>query len=105
MQQAPSWIGIILVFAYFGFIIFWLPFANRRVEPSIRERVGRRLGIKIVRGPGVGKGLNWRVEGQKQANRGCQIAIWEGVTVIGIFVMPVFLALAILGVVLFVSSG
>jgi hypothetical protein len=105
MQQAPSWIGVILVFAYFGFIIFWLPYANRRVEPSVRERIGRRLGLKLVRGTGINKGLNWQIEGKKQANRGCQIAMWEGMAVIGIFVIPVILALGILGAVLYVSSG
>jgi hypothetical protein len=105
MQQAPSWIGVILVFVYFGFIIFWLPFATRRVEPNIRERIGRRLGIKLVRGTGVNKGLNWQIEGKKQANRGCQIAMWEGITVIGIFMLPIFLGLSLLGVILFVSSG
>jgi hypothetical protein len=105
MQQAPSWIGVILVFAYFGFIIFWLPFANRRVEPTFRERIGRRMGVTIVRGTGIGKGLNWRIEGKKQTNRGCQIAMWEGMAVIGIFLMPVLLGLSLLGVILFVSSG
>jgi len=105
MQQAPSLIGVILVFAYFGFIIFWLPFATRRVEPSLRERIGRRLGVNIVRGSGVRNGLNWQVEGQKDAGRGCQITLWESLTVLAIYILPVILALALLGVVLFVSSG
>src|SRR5690349_16228973 len=105
MQQQPSWIGVILVFVYFGFMIFWIPFASRRLEPKVREYIGRKLGITLVRGTGMGRGLNWRVEGKKQSNRGCQITMWEGITVLGIFVVPIFLALGILGAILFISSG
>jgi hypothetical protein len=105
MQQQPSWIGVILVFAYFGFMIFWLPFASRRLEPKLRDAIGRRLGIRIVRGTGVKGGLNWQVEGKKQANKGCQLVMWEGIAVLILFIAPIFLALSVLGVLLFALSG
>ncbi len=105
MQQQPSWIGVILVFAYFGFMIWWLPFANRRLEPAIRERIGKRMGIRIVRGDGFRKGLNWQVSGKEQTGRGCQLMLWEGFTVVALYILPIFLALALLGGALVLLSG
>lgn len=63
------------------------------------------MGVKIVRGDGFRKGLNWQVSGKRQEKGGCQLMLWEGFTVVALYILPIFLALVLLGGALVLLSG
>jgi hypothetical protein len=92
---------IVLVALYFLSVFGWIRLFYRRLEPRIRARIGRILGVEIVwRIEGFRRG-GWSAMGGSSTGTGCLIAFWEMVVVYAMGALPIFFLLLVLGLFMF----
>lgn len=93
-------IPILFVILFLSFVIGWILLFNRRVEPWLRERIGRKLGVRINRRIRF-RSSGWEAVGATRPSTGCLVTFWEVVIEFGLGVGPIFLALLVMGLALF----
>jgi hypothetical protein len=98
MQFDP--IPIIVAFGYLAFAVVWMNLFNKRLEPWMRARIGKMLGVKIVYGGGFRR-TSWKAVGEAAPGTGCLITFWEIVVTFIIGGGMVFLGLLVTGLILF----
>lgn len=97
-------IPIIAVVLYLAFVIVWMMQFNKRIEPWMRDRIGKRLGVKIVRRQS-GRNVSWAAVGDAPRGKGCLIFFWEFVVTFVIGAGTVFFALLVMGLIMFAIYG
>ncbi len=90
--------GIVFVVAFLSFAISWAIFATRRLRPLIRQKLSLSLGVTInERFEGRGNQV-WKISGQATSGQARLVSIAQFFTDFGCVLMPIFCALATMGV-------
>jgi len=97
-------IPLIIVIAYLAFVVIWITQFNKRIEPWLRERIGNMLHVKIVRRQHF-RTISWEAAGDAPRGVGCLISFWEFVVTFVVGAGTVFLALLVMGLVMFAIYG
>lgn len=97
-------LSYVFVAAYLLFAVFWVRRFSQRVEPAMRERIGRMLGRRINR-RGTGRSSGWYWAGEGPRRSGCLLLFWEFVVNFGCAAGPLFGALLIMGLLMFALYG
>lgn len=94
-------IAIILVIAFLTFAIFWAFYANRRLRPLLRQKLGHLLGVNINE-RFIGRGNQaWIISGQATRGQSCLVTGTQLAVDFGCVVMPIFCALLTMGLLMF----
>ncbi len=93
-------IPLILVVLYLIFAVVWVMQFRQRMEPALRQRIGRMLGVTIV-WQQQGRNQGWVIRGTSGRGKGCILLFWEVVVNWGLGVLPLFVALLVMGLLMF----
>ena len=97
-------IPIVAVAVYLAFVVIWITQFNKRIEPWLRERIGKRLHVKIVRRQHF-RTVSWEAAGGASRETGCLISFWEFVVTFVVGAGMVFFALLVMGLIMFAIYG
>lgn len=93
--QSPFF-AVLFVMAFLGFAVVWVMFVSKRVRPWIRQKMAESMGLKIVERYRT-RNLSWEIDGPHTSAQGCSVTIGQFFADFGCMVLPIFLALGIMG--------
>ncbi len=97
-------LGLLLVVAFFVFVITWVLFVTRRLRPWMRQKLSERLGVRISERIRF-RNVSWEIQGRHTRQQGCLVSIVQAFTEFGCLVLPIFGALAAMVLLMMLLSG
>jgi hypothetical protein len=95
--------ALLLTILFLAFVLVWVPQYHKRLEPWMRDRIGRMLGFRIRNNVSF-YNRGWTPAPDAPRGSGCVVLFWEFGVVLGCAAAPIFLALTLLVLILMATS-